>query len=160
MICRNDKQQVVGKSFLNLFDSLANGITSRCIRPDKSYLLRVKSCWRQVSLVVDKPLMLRKSSLKILITNSAGSVDNKRRCPCGNSRAKYLEKLQETVVFPMLPFALSSVSCQLLLGLQDELAWSWFLHDQCQNNQNLVNTAKPLSLYATAFSLTRVIAGI
>ncbi|WP_392435690.1 hypothetical protein ACF3DV_17965 [Chlorogloeopsis fritschii PCC 9212] len=36
----NDKQQVVEKSFLNLFDSLVSRITSRCTRPDKSYLLR------------------------------------------------------------------------------------------------------------------------
>jgi hypothetical protein len=43
---------VVGKSFLNLFASLASRITSRCTRPDKSYLLRVKAYWRRVSLVV------------------------------------------------------------------------------------------------------------
>jgi hypothetical protein len=48
----------------------------------------------------------------------------------------------------------------IVIRLQDELAWSWFLHEQWQNNQNLVNTAKRLLVYATAFSLTRAIAGI
>jgi hypothetical protein len=56
-ICGTSKKPMWGHCMVVLAaavvaDSLASRTTSRCTRPDKSYLLRAKGYWRRVSLVV------------------------------------------------------------------------------------------------------------